>query len=159
MTYNYCLVKLVRTFLLGITFTVNYYLMRHFLFGKDLYQNSKSQISPILSYYDFFQVGFSIKLMLIFFNKNFTHVLPAIFPRDSRRNSFCTRLSLAMAFATRDSRVLYTTRVCYFIWKKNNIFNKSWWVLLLQFSLANPELRNYYNRKKVFRIIVKSQKN
>ena len=49
--------------------------MRHFLFGKDLYQNSQSQISPILSYYDFFQVGFSIKLMLIFFNKNFIRVI------------------------------------------------------------------------------------
>ena len=45
------------------------------MFGKDLYQNSQSQISPILSYFDSFQVGFSIKLMLLFFNRNFIRVI------------------------------------------------------------------------------------
>ena len=151
MTYN-CLVKLVGTFLSGITFTVNYYLMRHFLFGKDLYQNSKSQISPILSYYDFFQVGFSIKLMLIFFNKSFIRVIITFKIQVIQTGTTCPSREIhdeITVLFVRDfhswwrlQRVThaYCMALGYAILseKKNNIFNKSWWVLLLQFSLANP---------------------
>ena len=145
--------------------------MRHFLFGKDLYQNSQSQISPILSYFEFFQVGFSIKLILLFFNKNFIRVIITFKTQVIHTGTTCPSRDIHARFTTKLLFFLYATFtrdgvcnawltriVCHpgmlFYLKK-----KSWWVLLLQFSLANPELRNYYNSEKVFRIIVKRQKN
>ena len=131
--------------------------MRHFLFGKDLYHNLLSHIRPILSYFDFFQVGFSIKLMLPFFNQNFIRII-ITFKRQVIHTPglqillarFTTKLLfLLYATFTRDGvcNAWLTRIVCHpgmlFYLKK-----KSWWVLLLQFSLSNPELRNYYNSEK-----------
>ena len=107
MTLNY-LVKIVSIFISGITFTVNYYLMRHFLFGKDLYQIFRLRLSTFhISYFEFFQFGFSIKLMLLFFNKNFIRVIITFKTQVIHTGTTCP---------SRDIHARFTTKLLFFLY-------------------------------------------